>query len=346
MQFDPIHAVTRNLPLPVIVLDAAERVQVVNDAARDLIGAGLEGRHYVTVLRQPSVSGAIDAAYRTSAPQRGRHVVSAAAGEISFDVRVQPFYLQEEGALVLSFEDTTPIETARAMRRDFVANVSHELRSPLTAVLGFIETLKGPARDDPTARARFLDVMEHEARRMNRLIRDLLSLSRVEGDARRRPRDKVELQDVLRLTLSALEPSAQEHDVTFQIDASDGPLTVMGDSDQLTQVFQNLVENAIKYGGDGATVTLRVVPVERDRILRRRVLRVDVIDQGAGIEAVHLPRLTERFYRIDDHRSREKGGTGLGLAIVKHIISRHRGRLKIDSEPGRGTSFSVFLPME
>lgn len=181
---------------------------------------------------------------------------------------------------------------------------------------------------------------------MNRLIRDLLSLSRVEGDARRRPRDKVELQDVLRLTLSALEPLAQEHDVTFQIDAPDGPLTVMGDSDQLTQVFQNLVENAIKYGGDGATVTLRVMPVERDRILRRRVLQVDVIDQGAGIEAVHLPRLTERFYRIDDHRSREKGGTGLGLAIVKHIISRHRGRLKIDSEPGRGTAFSVFLPVE
>jgi two-component system phosphate regulon sensor histidine kinase PhoR len=230
------------------------------------------------------------------------------------------------------------------MRRDFVANVSHELRTPLTALIGFLETLKGPARNDPEGQARFLSIMEAEAQRMNRLVDDLLSLSRVEAEERVRPTARINLGDLVRSTLHGLVPLAKDGGVTLEMALPAVPVTVPGDDDQLRQVLSNLVENAIKYSGTGAQVTVALSEPAYEPRVRTQGVRLTVSDTGDGIDPIHLPRLTERFYRVDGHRSREMGGTGLGLAIVKHIVNRHRGRLRIDSEPGQGTVFTVILP--
>ena len=211
--------------------------------------------------------------------------------------------------------------------------------------MGFIETLQGPAREDANARDRFLEIMTREAERMNRLVGELLSLSRVEAEERRRPETRIELRAVLEATRRNLTALAGESNVTLRADPGNDPVEVLGDADQLTQVFTNLIENAIKYGGRDKTVTLRIRTLDSDSAMRGPAVHVEVTDEGPGIEAQHLPRLTERFYRVDNHRSRALGGTGLGLAIVKHILNRHRGRLKVTSTPGAGATFCVILPL-
>jgi two-component system phosphate regulon sensor histidine kinase PhoR len=246
-----------------------------------------------------------------------------------------------EDATLLAFADLTLAEEMDRMRRDFVANVSHELRTPLTALLGFIETLRGAAKDDPAARERFLSIMEREASRMNRLIGDLLQLSRVESQERIRPTERVDLHALVAGAVATLRPLAEGAEVAVEMTGEPGPLPLPGDADQITQVLVNLIENAVKYGGAGGKVSIHIA---REQLPRGPGLRVDVMDQGEGIDPVHIPRLTERFYRVDGHRSREQGGTGLGLAIVKHIVQRHRGRIRIESERGKGSVFSVILP--
>jgi two-component system phosphate regulon sensor histidine kinase PhoR len=246
--------------------------------------------------------------------------------------------------LFLSFENAMDSVQAEQMRSDFVANVSHELRTPLTSVMGFIETLRGSARDDVKARERFLAVMAGEAGRMNRLIGDLLSLSGVEADERVRPTSKIYLRDILQTVLSNIAPVARDNRVTLHCDLKQAPLHVIGDGDQLIQVFTNLIENAIKYGGMDQTVEITASISAHDPVLRGPAIEIRVSDHGPGIDPIHLPRLTERFYRADSHRSREIGGTGLGLAIVKHIMNRHRGRLKIASQLEQGSQFTVVLP--
>jgi len=274
-------------------------------------------------------------------PRTARYTGRDGAKDISYLVSVA--VAGED--VVLSFEDQTAAEEAGQMRRDFVANVSHELRTPLTALLGFIETLGGAARDDPAARDRFLDIMAREASRMTRLVDDLLSLSRVEEEERLRPRQHVDLAALLSSVIKGLEPQARAAgvDVTFDMQANDE--MVPGDAGQLVQVFTNLVENGIKYGASGGEITVRFLPRAMNRRLRGEAVQVIVADRGEGIADHHIARLTERFYRVDNHRSREVGGTGLGLAIVKHIINRHRGRMVIKSEIGQGTEVSVFLPI-
>lgn len=270
------------------------------------------------------------------------------AGDVSkpltYDVSLST--VETTGTLIVSFQDITHEAEAGQMRRDFVANVSHELRTPLTSLMGFIETLGGPARNDAAARDRFLQIMSDEAGRMNRLIGDLLSLSRVEAEARVKPTAKVDLTDILGTTLRNLTPLAQERDVSLVAAFSSDPLPLMGDADQLVQVFTNLVENAIKYGAAHQPVEISAETSLRDPALRGPAVRITVTDHGPGIAPMHLPRLTERFYRADSHRSRKLGGTGLGLAIVKHILNRHRGRLKITSEVGQGSAFTVILPLD
>jgi two-component system phosphate regulon sensor histidine kinase PhoR len=231
------------------------------------------------------------------------------------------------------------------MRRDFVANVSHELRTPLTTLSGFIETLQGPAREDEAARKRFLGIMSKEAARMNRLVDDLLSLSRVESDERMRPIEQVELNTLLQSCIITMAAPAKSEkvDITLQGDES-SEYFIQGDEDQLRQVFNNLLENAIKYGGANGRITVGIELVDHDATLRGPAICLCVCDTGPGIDPLHIPRLTERFYRVDSHRSRAVGGTGLGLAIVKHIVNRHRGRLAIASTLGEGTAFSVLLP--
>ena len=249
-------------------------------------------------------------------------------------------------ALVI-FHDSTQIENLGRMRRDFVANVSHELKTPLTAVLGFIETLRTSARDDPAARERFLTIMEREAQRMNRLVSDLLSLSRVEDEERVRPRSRIDLAPLVRRTLSTLKAVIENSGARIELQGLDGPVVVPGDDDQLQQVLGNLIENAIKYGKPRGRVRIELGAPDAtpDPILGVPVAWIAVSDEGEGIDPLHLPRLTERFYRVDTHRSRASGGTGLGLAIVKHIVSRHRGRLIVESTPGEGSRFTVVLPL-
>jgi two-component system phosphate regulon sensor histidine kinase PhoR len=339
-----IQEVLGAFPAPALAIDGSERIIAANTEARSLIGQGVEGRHYMTILRQPDIIEMIEKALSDSTPGRTTYVSNDGVEDTTFQVtaRVVP----SARVLLVSFTDVTHLEQAGQMRRDFVANVSHELRTPLTALMGFIETLRGPARDDAAARDRFLDIMEGEAGRMNRLVGDLLSLSRVEGEQRVRPRDKVVLNDILDSVLRTLGPLAAENGVTVETDFPQNAITMTGDADQLKQVFTNLVENAIKYGSSGKRVTVKVEHMPRDPGLRTEGVRVHVTDYGPGIDSVHLPRLTERFYRADSHRSRALGGTGLGLAIVKHIINRHRGRLKVESELGQGAQFTVILPLE
>jgi two-component system phosphate regulon sensor histidine kinase PhoR len=252
----------------------------------------------------------------------------------------------DTGVIIVTFQDDTPVTAAGRMRRDFVANVSHELRTPLTALMGFIETLRGPARDDAAARERFLGIMTQETDRMNRLVGDLLSLSRVEAAERVRPATQVDIAATLAATLRTLADMAAQSDVTLVTDLPDAPVMIMADADQLTQVFTNIIENAVKYGGPSGRVFVTLSGVQQLREMRGAGVVMRVRDEGPGIEKQHLPRLTERFYRADNHRNRALGGTGLGLAIVKHILNRHRGRLKITSELGQGAEFKVILPVE
>ncbi|MDE4096470.1 MULTISPECIES: ATP-binding protein [Rhodobacterales] len=333
------------IPLPAVLVDQTERFIGANAAGTTLLGQQLKGRHFATILRQPGVTAAIEACLQDKSARTARHLSNDGAQDTTFEVSlryVPGIGAVNGGAVLLCFTDVTEREQAGQMRRDFVANVSHELRTPLTALMGFIETLRGAARDDPAARDRFLAIMEGEASRMNRLVGDLLSLNRVESAERVRPKEKLDLTAHLTSTLKSMQPLAEAGNVALSLEAPDEPVHVTGDSDQLQQVFTNLIENAIKYGGDEVRVVL--TPMERDPALRAPAARIQVIDNGPGIDPVHLPRLTERFYRADSHRSRELGGTGLGLAIVKHIINRHRGRLRVESDLGAGASFTVILP--
>jgi two-component system phosphate regulon sensor histidine kinase PhoR len=227
------------------------------------------------------------------------------------------------------------------MRADFVANASHELRTPLAYLKGSVETLQGSAKDDPAARAAFLKTMGEQAERMSRLVDDLLSLSRVEMREYLPPSGEVDLAAVLADVTQTLEPMAQQADIALSLSGQEEAAPLRGDYDELAQVFQNLVQNAIKYGRSGGRVEVRLGREPADRLVR---YRVDVADDGPGIAPQHLPRLTERFYRVSVAASREKGGTGLGLAIVKHILNRHRGELLIASTLGQGSTFSVVLP--
>jgi two-component system phosphate regulon sensor histidine kinase PhoR len=225
------------------------------------------------------------------------------------------------------------------MRADFVANASHELRTPLAAVAGFIDTLRGHAKDDEAARENFLQIMGVQTARMSRLIDDLLSLTRIELNEHVPPQGRVGLEGVVREAVAALEPLARPDGIGIAIDAQPGLPPITGDRDELIQLFQNLIHNAIKYGREGGHVWVMVGFAEPED-----QLFVAVKDDGEGIPPQAVPRLTERFYRVDVKRSRERGGTGLGLAIVKHIVSRHQGRLTIESKLGEGSTFTVFLP--
>jgi len=344
MNSDLVKSVMSGVPLPLILVNQQDRVEYANQMAVQLFGQGIEGRHYVTVLRQPALLDCVEGTLRFRQAAQARYVVVSVAGETTYRVISSPLVGESSQGALVAFEDITDLEQAGQIRRDFVANVSHELRTPLTALLGFIETLKGAAKDDPVARDRFLTIMEREAARMSRLVSDLMSLSRVEANERVRPTERVDIVGQVLSSVAALRNFARDQGVELEVTGTDMPRLVHADPDQITQVFHNLIENAVKYGGTGKKVTIAISHEERDLSLRAPAVRIDVIDRGDGIDAIHLPRLTERFYRVDSHRSRDKGGTGLGLAIVKHIVNRHRGRFRIDSEIGKGSQFSVFLP--
>ncbi len=337
-------ALLANIPDPVILVDRGARVREANSAAQNLFPAMRRRAPIAYALRAPEVLGGIEQVLRTRAPTRVSYTQRLPT-ERAFELLLGPLDIasgpeQDEEAVMLYFRDLTNAHRIERMRVDFIANVSHELRTPLASVLGFIETLEGPARDDPEGRARFLAIMREQALRMTRLIDELLSLSRIELRAHVAPTEAIDLMPVIRQILDTLAPLAKEEGVTFHEDLPDGPAMICGDRDELLRLVENLVENAVKYGGSGGRVDIALTPPED----AGRAWTLSVRDYGPGIARDDLPRLTERFYRADIATSRKKGGTGLGLAIVKHIVARHRGRLSIDSEPGEGAVFTVTLP--
>ena len=337
---DHVAELLAGLPNAILVLDGDAQITLANPLAKDMFGQDPTGLNAITYLRQAPILTGIDAALREKRGTDTNFLLANRNGERTLRVHFHPI---QSGA-VLTLIDTSEQDTADQMRRDFVANISHELRTPLTGLIGFIETLRTTARDDPEARERFLAIMEIEARRMGRMVEELLSLSRVEADERVRPRDEVNVSAVLRSAIATLEGKLSDANVEVQSTGLEDRLVVLGDRDQLIQLFLNLLENAIKYGGRDRSVHISIEEIERDPALRVKAVQVTIRDEGEGIDPVHLPRLTERFYRVDDHRSREQGGTGLGLSIVKHIVNRHRGRIKIVSNQGDGSSFSTILP--
>ncbi|MCF3972249.1 sensor histidine kinase [Paracoccus salsus] len=348
------------VPVPMLAVDIRARTIAANPAAESLFGTDLLDRPFVTILRHPAVVEALDWVLMPDrhpapppdpalpAPPDGgvslRAQIAADGRDIAADITVAPMPAAMGRGATVVIIDRSVADEAEQMRRDFVANVSHELKTPLTAMIGFIETLRGPARDDEKARDRFLDIMEREANRMNRLVSDLLSLSRVQAEERRRPSSDVDLPMLLRSVLATLAPASQAAGVTVETSGLEGSQRLPGDPDQLVQVFQNLIENALKYGGAGGYLGVSLRRIDYEPLLRGPAWAVDIRDRGDGIDELHLPRLTERFYRVDTHRSRAQGGTGLGLAIVKHIVNRHRGRLKIESRKPEGSCFTVILP--
>ncbi len=341
---DLLRAVVAGLPDPVVALDRDGRVLALNERARALAPALRQGEPVSFALRMPELIEAIGRAATQGEEQRVVYFERVPLDRW-FETIVMPVRRAADAVrpdlVLMTFHDLTPLRRVEEMRADFVANASHELRTPLAALLGFIETLQGSAREDTKARERFLSIMQEQARRMARLIDDLLSLSRIELNAHRRPDTPVDLVPIVRQVADGLETLARDRGVTLHIDAGQ-PLTVHGDHDELVRLFENLVENALKYGAAGRRVDVKLgtgASADGDP-----EALVSVRDYGPGIAPEHLPRLTERFYRVDVGESRAQGGTGLGLALVKHILNRHRGRLTIESAPGAGATFTVHLP--
>lgn len=325
---------------PAIVLSRDGKVLHSSRAARELFSNLREGQALLQVSRNPDLLAAVEAA-AASGSARTAELLERVPIERRLSVTIAP--LRDTGeapaapALLLVFRDISEEERLAQMRADFIANASHELRTPLTSLKGFIETLQGQARDDPDARRQFLDIMAVQAGRMTRLLDDLLSLSRLEMRAHVPPRGEVDINQTLDEVVELLRPIAEEGGITLSLERAPTACRVRGDHDELVQVFQNLVQNAIKYGRAGGRVDVRVAREPGPRV------SVAVSDDGPGIAEEHLPRLTERFYRVDVAASRDKGGTGLGLAIVKHVLNRHQGQLRIRSEVGVGSTFTVLL---
>jgi len=328
---------------PIIILDQARIVRHANQPALDLFGKAIVGRNLVQCIRQPHVINAVELVFKNKTPWEGEvNFAGSVQRHLSLNISIKG---EDQGCVIL-VRDTTTIKRTEEMRSDFVANVSHELRSPLSAISGFIETLQGPAKNDEEARVRFLNIMIQEANRMARLIDDLLSLSRVEIQEHVVPDDDVNVCLLLKNIVDILSVKSAKENMALKLKCDFDNLVIHGDGDQITQVFQNLVDNAIKYGKPGTPVEISCTEIDQMPNSKQRGVVVEVRDFGEGIAAEHLPRLTERFYRIDKARSRSLGGTGLGLAIAKHIVQRHRGRLQIESKVGFGTVFSVKLPIK
>ena len=335
------------MPDPVLALGAGGRIVHLNPAACEIYATLRVGGQIGLLSRDPEFLQAID-----DVIDDGRQRAIEVHERVPIDRRVRitltamhrdHVAAEDRGTLprvVVVLRDLTEQDRLAKMRADFVANASHELRTPLASVVGFIETLQGRAADDPVARARFLGIMSEQAARMQRLVEDLLSLSRVEMREHVPPRTAIDLNETVAKAIQALEPVAQRLGATLSLSLADGPAIVLGETDEIVQVVQNLVQNGIKYGRPGAPVEVTVRRIRQGPTMR---LAIAVRDEGPGIAPEHLPRLTERFYRISAKSSREKGGTGLGLAIVKHIANRHRGELRVTSELGKGSTFTFVI---
>jgi two-component system phosphate regulon sensor histidine kinase PhoR len=341
-----IDSLIGGLPGPAIVLDRDGRVIAFNAAASAIAPSLRSGEPALITLRMPELVDAIRRAAASRSPQRVEFFERVPLDRW-FEAFVTPVKLASgdgrSDILLMTFNDLTPLRRVEEMRADFIANASHELRTPLAALLGFIETLQGTAKDDPVARAKFLTIMQGQATRMARLIDDLLSLSRIELNAHLHPNTPLDLAPIVRQVADGLQTLARDRDVVIKVAAPPDALIVLGDRDELIRALENLVENALKYGAAGKRVDITLARSQTRAGTPEA--RLAVRDYGPGIAPEHLPRLTERFYRVDVADSRAQGGTGLGLALVKHVLNRHGGRLNIESTPGAGASFTMHLPL-
>lgn len=343
---DAVFAFADALADPCLVLDRRSVVLHANASARRQFPSVSNGNPITFSLRNPELVGAIDLAMRGGAV----HTVElheTVPSETWDKVVVSPlrrtgrdWFADDNRQLVVTFQSLTELKRVDALRSDFIANASHELRTPLASLRGFIDTLLGPAAKDAAAREKFLGIMRGQAERMSKLIDDLLSLSRIEMHQHVRPTGSIDLAALLREVREGLMMQAKAADVEIRLSLFEGPSITTGDRGQLYEVFENLLDNAVKYGASGKFVEVSLAPAGRPGFQHQ----VTVIDHGPGVEPEHVPRLTERFYRIDAEVSRKKKGTGLGLAIVKHIVNRHRGQLSFKSKPGEGMRVDVFLP--
>jgi len=341
-----VSAVVAGMPDPAVLLDRAGRVIHLNAAAAQLAPALRKNELAQFALRSPEIITALREAIATTEPRRTTYLDQVPVDRwmelIITPVPVPTLFGGTDKCMLMTFHDQTPLRRVEEMRADFVANASHELRTPLAALSGFIDTLQGPAREDAKARERFLGIMHTQATRMARLIDDLLSLSRVELSAHVRPDASVDIVPILRQVADGLEPLARERQVAIEIELPETPVTIAGDREELLRLFENLIENALKYGASGGRVIVSLIRAISGEGAPE--VRVMVRDFGPGIAPEHLPRLTERFYRVDVGDSRAQGGTGLGLSLVKHILNRHRGRLLIESVPKNGATFTACFP--
>ena len=341
-----VAAVVDGMPDPAVLLDRAGRVIHLNAAAAQLAPALRKNELAQFALRSPEIITALREAIATTEVRRATYLDHVPVDRwmelVIIPVPVPTLFGGADKCMLMTFHDLTPLRRVEEMRADFVANASHELRTPLAALSGFIDTLQGPARDDPKARDRFLGIMHIQATRMARLIDDLLSLSRVELSAHVRPDTLVDIVPIIRQVADGLEPLARERQAEIEIDLPDISVWIAGDREELLRVFENLVENALKYGASGGKVIVSLTLAASGE--GQPEVRVMVRDFGPGIAPEHLPRLTERFYRVDVGDSRAQGGTGLGLSLVKHIVNRHRGRLLIESALKSGATFTACFP--
>jgi two-component system phosphate regulon sensor histidine kinase PhoR len=333
-------ALLEGLPDPLIILDADLRVRRVNAAARRQLGT-----EAAAALRHPTLRAAIDRALAEGVTQSAELLLPVPVlRELQATVTILGARRGADRVMIV-LTDRTRERAVERMRANFVANAGHELRTPLASLIGFIETLRGPAAEDPIAQRRFLTIMAEQAARMHRLIDDLLDLSRIELMEHQRPTGQVDLAELIEQVAAGWEPALRARSAKLEVEIDRELPPIIGDADQLTQVLQNLIENALKHGGEDVGVRLSAEPARQvERWPARPGVVLAVVDTGPGIAREHLPRLTERFYRVDAGRSRAAGGTGLGLAIVKHIVNRHRGQLRIESTVGTGTSVRVWLP--
>ena len=337
-----------NLPHPLIILDADLRILRITRGALDLFGDVERDAGLSTVIRNPELLAAVERVLSGETDGEFVEFDIHFPADRSLNAQVQslPGRRTDGSTAVVAFYDVTEIRLVQRMRSDFVANASHELRTPLAVLNGCIKTLRGPARGDAEGTEKFLGMMELHTSRMTNLIEDLLSLSRIELNENTPPSEEVNVNEALSTVVATLEVPAAERNIEILVEPGLGDQIIAGDRVEIVQLLRNLVENAVKYSDEGSQV--RIVTRESRGPLGRTegaYTEISVTDQGAGIAAEHLPRLTERFYRVDTARSREMGGTGLGLAIVKHIVNRHRGTLEIESVEGTGSTFRVFLPV-
>lgn len=330
-----IAAVLGALDAPALLLSASEAVLLQNRAAEAVFGPIPRNGDLAGRIRAPGILDMVREAIASGQPRETEHA-ERLPSETVHVVRIAPLADRRgEPLWLLTFRDVSQARRIERMRSDFVANASHELRTPLASLRGFIETLQGPAKNDLKAHERFLAIMHEQATRMSRLVDDLLSLSRLELRSNLAPDQTVDLVPLLGHVRDSLQPLAGDLGVEVALHLPDCPVTVNGDRDELVQVFENLIENACKYGQEGKRVDVVLTgggeaPVE-----------LSVTDYGPGIPPEHVPRITERFYRVNVEASRSRKGTGLGLAIVKHILTRHKARLVVKSELGKGTVFTV-----